>query len=47
MHSCDMTYIYPTYIRVEHQPKTTFSKKYTLYLYREGFVDSEQVSKCP
>ncbi|CEI91944.1 hypothetical protein RMCBS344292_06220 [Rhizopus microsporus] len=47
MHSCDMTYIYPTYIRVEHQPKTTFSKKYTLYLYREGFIDSEELVGVP
>ncbi|ORE18534.1 PGAP1-domain-containing protein, partial [Rhizopus microsporus] len=42
-----MTYIYPTYIRVEHQPKTTFSKKYTLYLYREGFIDSEELVGVP
>lgn len=43
VHSCEMTYIYPNYYRVQPQPNSRLSKKYTLYLYREGYVDSEQV----
>lgn len=45
VHSCEMTYIYPNYYRVQPQPNSRLSKKYTLYLYREGYVDSEQVKK--
>ncbi|KAG1053516.1 hypothetical protein G6F43_004416 [Rhizopus delemar] len=47
VHSCEMTYIYPNYYRVQPQPNSRLSKKYTLYLYREGYVDSEQLVGVP
>ncbi|KAI7899802.1 PGAP1-like protein-domain-containing protein [Cokeromyces recurvatus] len=33
-----MTYSYPTFIKID-SPSSSFSKKYTLYLYREGYLD--------
>ncbi len=38
MQNCAMTYSYPTFIKID-SPSSSFSKKYTLYLYREGYLD--------
>ncbi|KAI9282714.1 PGAP1-like protein-domain-containing protein [Sporodiniella umbellata] len=42
-----MTYIYPNYRVVRTQPDSMFSKKYSLYLYREGHYDSEHLIGSP
>ncbi|KAI9481388.1 MAG: PGAP1-like protein-domain-containing protein [Benjaminiella poitrasii] len=36
--NCVMSYSYPTFFEIE-SPNSTFSKKYKLYLYREGYLD--------
>lgn len=42
--NCAMSYAYPTFTEIENKPNSTFSNKYKLYLYREGYVDrSDQV----
>ncbi|CAO3697385.1 unnamed protein product [Rhizopus stolonifer] len=47
VHSCEMTYIYPNYQPIIPQPNSKFSKKYKLYLYREGYYDSEHLVGLP
>lgn len=37
--NCVMSYSYPTFYEVK-SPESQFSKKYKLYLYREGNIDS-------
>ncbi|KAI8370077.1 PGAP1-like protein-domain-containing protein [Choanephora cucurbitarum] len=38
--SCEMSYAYPMFFEVDRQkPESTLSKKYRLYLYREGDLD--------
>ncbi|OBZ85265.1 GPI inositol-deacylase [Choanephora cucurbitarum] len=38
--SCEMSYAYPMFFEIDRQkPESTLSKKYRLYLYREGNLD--------
>lgn len=42
--NCAMTYSYPKYNRVEHVP-SPLATKYKLYIYRDGYRDSDTVTK--
>lgn len=42
--NCVMTYSYPTFIEIDQpRPNSPLSKKYKLYLYRDGYLDNERV----
>lgn len=42
--NCDMTYSYPKYIEIDNVD-STFSLKYRLFIYRDGYRDSDTVKK--
>ncbi|KAI8884121.1 PGAP1-domain-containing protein [Backusella circina FSU 941] len=42
-----MTWSRPSYIEIQDKPDSPLSKKYTLYLYREGYLDSDELQGIP